>query len=629
MTLPQSSKPSQSPKPARLARFDAWLDERIGHKHLLREILDEPIVGGARWAYVFGSALTLTFVVQAVTGMLLMSAYSPSAQSAWASVHHITYVERGGWLVRGLHHFGSQAMVILLGLHLFQVATYGAYKRPREINWWLGLGLMAITLGFALTGYLLPWDQKGYWATQVATNIAGTSPGIGPELQTLLQGGAEYGHHTLTRFHALHVAVLPAALVLLLAGHVLLFRKHGVTTPANADIRVIDKFYPRQVWKDLAAALMVLAAVFALACREHGAPLDAPADPASDYPARPEWYFLALFQLLKYLPGRLEVVGSLGIPFVAGAYLFLLPFFDRKKSSALRPRLTFLAPLYFGAAGIVVLTWLSLRADARDDRFQQARKEADERAAVAVALAADGVPPGGPLEMLQNDPELRGQALFAKNCAVCHVLGKWGDPKKSSAPALDGWGTETWILQMMHDPDGDARFGRTPFAGQMPSLDVPPKDPKEAEVFKPMKAEDMKAAAAFLASQGDEPGDPAPASAPRKDEAMRSEGEKIVTERCTVCHLFKGEGDDAGQETAPEFFGYGGSAWTTSQVTNPATPKTYRDKALDKAKRGHMPKFEGELSPGDIALVARWVRARARGLPLLRPERAVGTLAAP
>src|SRR5262249_22497287 len=153
-------------------QLDNWLDERIGHRHLMHEMLDEPVVGGARWAYVFGSALTITFSVQAITGLLLMTTYSPSAQTAWASVHYITYRLAGGWIIRGLHHFGSQAMIVLLGCHLLQVAVFGAYKKPREMNWWLGLALMAVTLGFGLTGYLLPWDQKGYWATQVATNIA-------------------------------------------------------------------------------------------------------------------------------------------------------------------------------------------------------------------------------------------------------------------------------------------------------------------------------------------------------------------------------------------------------------------------------------------------------------------------
>jgi ubiquinol-cytochrome c reductase cytochrome b subunit len=516
----------------RLARLDAWLDERVGHRALLKHALDEPVPGGARWAYVFGSALTIVFGVQLVTGILLMTAYAPSATTAWASVHYVTYSLSGGWLVRGLHHFGSQAMVVLLGAHLFQVAAFGAYKKPREMNWWLGLALLAVTLAFALTGYLLPWDQKGYWATQVATNIAGTTPGIGGWLQQVMQGGPQYGNLTLTRFYALHVGVLPLALLALVAAHVALFRKHGVTPPADADRAKVDRFWPKQVAMDLAGGLVVVAAMFLLAWSEHGAPLDAPADPASDYPARPEWYFLPLFQLLKYFHGPLEVLGTMGVPAFAAAYLVLLPLLDKAPTTALRARLKPIGPLFAGFAGVVVLLVLALRDDARDKSFQDARRKADERAAVANALAKNGVPAEGPLEMLARDPELRGQALFGKHCATCHTLGDLGDPKKANAPALDRWGTEYWVASMLDDPDAEDRFARTPFAGMMASFLRPPPDRKPDDPpFKPIAQDDAKAVEIFLASQGDESGT-------KRDEKAMKQGEGIVSARCTTCHLY-------------------------------------------------------------------------------------------
>jgi ubiquinol-cytochrome c reductase cytochrome b subunit len=309
-----------------------------------------------------------------------MTTYAPSAQTAWASVHYISYSLSGGWLVRGLHHFGSQAMVVLAALHLGQVALFGAYKKPREINWWFGLMLLGITLGFSLTGYLLPWDQRGYWATKVATNIAGTVPVAGSFVQALLQGGTQYGSLTLTRFYSAHVGLFPAALVVLLVGHLALFRKHGVTPAARADLTKVDAFYPKQVLYDLVAGLVVL---FVLTLREHGAPLDAPADPASDYPARPEWYFLSFFQLLKYFEGPLEVIGTLVIPGAFAAYLFALPFLDRAPTTAYRPRLPYIAPIFAAGLGIVGLTYLSMTSDARDVAFNAARKKADARAAVA------------------------------------------------------------------------------------------------------------------------------------------------------------------------------------------------------------------------------------------------------
>jgi len=582
-----------------------FLDERTGHRKLVAHLLDEPIRGGARWAYVFGSALLGSFLVQVITGVTLMTSYAPSDKTAWASVHYITFAQPAGWLVRGLHHFGAQAMVIVLGMHLVQVATFGAYKKPREVTWWVGLGLLAITLGFALTGYLLPWDQKGYWATRVATNIAGTVPIVGDATQRLMQGGGEYGSLTLTRFYALHVFVLPALLVGLVGVHLALFRRHGVTPPVKADLSRVDRFYPRQVWKDVVAVLAVVAVVTALAIREHGAPLDAPADPSSDYPARPEWYFLALFQLLKYFHGPLEIVGTIVLPAVLGAYFFALPLLDRKPSTALGPRARLLAPLGLVVVGAIALTLQAKAQDGSDAGFQAERRKADERATIANRIAMAGVPPEGPLAMMKRDPELRGPELFDKHCAGCHTLGTHGKEKDRTAPRLDLWGTEPWALAMLHDPDGDERFGRTAYKGEMPSVDVPP--PTAPAGFKPMPEDDKRAVAAYLA-RGSEPSTAA-ASPP---DARLARGKEIVASRCTTCHLFEGKGDDADQGLAPELAGWGGEAWLRAQIANPSSKATYREKALEPDRKGHMPRFDSEMSAEDVDLLAKWVRAAAR-----------------
>lgn len=582
-----------------------FLDERTGVRSLVAHLLDEPIRGGARWAYVFGSALLGSFLVQAVTGVALMTSYAPSDKTAWASVHFIQFRQAGGWLVRGLHHFGAQAMVILLGAHLLQVSLFGAYKKPREVTWWLGLGLMAVTLGFALTGYLLPWDQKGYWATRVATNIAGTVPVVGAATQKLLQGGSEYGSLTLTRFYALHVVVLPAVLVGLVSTHVALFRRHGVTPPPKADLSRVDPFFPRQLFKDVAAVLVVFGLVFGLAFSGHGAPLDAPADPSSDYPARPEWYFLALFQLLKYFHGPLEIVGTIVLPTIIGLYFFALPLIDTNETTALRPRMKRLTPLMLVGAGMVVLTWRAREDDARDPSFQKARTQADDRAKVAVRLAMAGVPPEGPLAMLARAPEIRGPQLFDEHCAACHTLAGHGSEKERSAPSLDGWSTEPWVLGMLHEPDADARFGRTAYKGEMPSMDMKPADADAS--WKGMSVTDMKATATFLASArgGDRPDSSV-------DPKVWASGKDIVKSRCTSCHMFEGAGDDGGQGLAPELHGYGSVAWVRAQIANPSSKATYRENALDPARKGHMPRFDDELSPEAIDLLATWVVETAR-----------------
>ena len=218
-----------------------WLDSRTGCKKLLHEALYEKVPGGARWRYVWGSTLTFALAVQFITGLFLWVAYNPSSQTAWESVYYIQNQMTGGWLLRGIHHFTAQAMNVLLVLHLMQVVIDGAYKAPREVNFWFGFLLLVLVLGLSLTGYLLPWDQKGFWATKVATNIVAITPFIGPQLQKLIIGGPDYGHQTLSRFFALHAGWLPGLIMVLLAGHIYLFRRHGLT--AKEPRRAPDTYF--------------------------------------------------------------------------------------------------------------------------------------------------------------------------------------------------------------------------------------------------------------------------------------------------------------------------------------------------------------------------------------------------
>ncbi len=165
--------------------------------------------------------LLAVFLAQAFTGLTMMSAYSPSSSTAWGSVFYISFEMWFGWFIRGLHHYGAQAMVTLLAFHLVQVIWTRGYRRPREFTWWLGIALLIVTIGLGHTGYQLPWDQKGYWSTKVVTNIVGGAPILGPYAQKLLVGGTEYGNSTLTRFFVLHVGILPALFIALtIAAHI-------------------------------------------------------------------------------------------------------------------------------------------------------------------------------------------------------------------------------------------------------------------------------------------------------------------------------------------------------------------------------------------------------------------------
>ena len=216
--------------------FD-WVDDRTGIRKLYKEALFESVPGGARWRYAWGSTLSFAIMVQFITGTVLWMAYSASAQTAWESVYYVQEVMPFGWLLRGIHHWTAQIMVVLLVLHLMQVLIDKAYKAPREFNFWFGVILLFITLGISLTGYLLPWDQKGYWATKVATNLTNLMPVVGSDIQRVVVGGTDYGNHTLTRFFALHAGVLPGLLVMMIVVHIYLFRRHGLTPAKPKKVR--------------------------------------------------------------------------------------------------------------------------------------------------------------------------------------------------------------------------------------------------------------------------------------------------------------------------------------------------------------------------------------------------------
>ena len=190
--------------PGRLARIAAWLEVRTGYAALARAALDRPVAGGPRPRYVFGSVLLFLLLNQSVTGVLLAAGYAPSVGDAWASVAYVQELAPAGWFIRGLHAHGASVAILVMLLHLAQVVWAGAYRAPREATWWIGLGLLGVLLAFGLTGYLLPWDQKGFFATQVATNLLGATPLVGRMAQELALGGASYGNLTLTRFFALH-----------------------------------------------------------------------------------------------------------------------------------------------------------------------------------------------------------------------------------------------------------------------------------------------------------------------------------------------------------------------------------------------------------------------------------------
>lgn len=596
-----------------------WLEHRTGIFKFTKEALYENVPGGSRWRYIWGSALTFCLAIQFITGIFLWMHYSPSVQSAWASVFYIQNVMPGGDWLRGIHHYTADVMMVLLVLHLMQVVIDGAYKAPREFNFWFGIGLLMLTLGLALTGYLLPWDQKGYWATNVATNLIAITPVVGPELQNLVVGGASYGHHTLTRFFALHAGILPAATIGLVAIHVYLFRRHGLT-PAKPIRKKDEMFWPDQVLKDGVASLAVLAAVLFLVLKSRlfhdgpiGAELTAPADPSEPYnAARPEWYFLFLFQFLKYFnPGNealsfiphehLELVGAIVVPSIAVGFICLMPFLGRWRVGHLFNVLM----MFVMIVGVGMLTYLAIAEDNADPAVVHAKEEAEELGARArvLALSTNGIPDSGAVTLLQTDPKTRGPRLFAANCASCHRFdghdGLHGIPEdEQSAPDLKGFASREWIAKLL-DPAHIATtnfFGGTAFSeGKMVKFvheDVAEFDEEEQQALK-----------AVVVALSAEARLPAQVEMDARDAELIESGKEhlVDTVGCVDCHEYEIEDEDA---TAPVLTGYGSREWLIRFIANPEHPKFYGE------KNDRMPNFgeEGILTDAEIGYVADWLR---------------------
>jgi ubiquinol-cytochrome c reductase cytochrome b subunit len=662
------------PKPGLLGQLADFFDDRTGYRALVHEALYERVPGGARWRYVWGSTLVFAFLTQVITGLVLWSSYSASAQTAWESVYYIQHEMTGGWLLRGIHHVMAQAMVVLLALHLMQVVIDGAYRAPREVNFWLGLVLMMLVLGMALTGYLLPWDQKGYWATRVATNLAGLVPLVGPSLQQLVVGGPDYGHHTLTRFFALHAGFLPATLVIMLVVHLSLFRKHGLH--AKQPITKPDAmFWPDQVLKDAVAMLAVMAVVLGVilmpALRamldgrpivpgELGAELGAPADPSQPYAAaRPEWYFLFLFQFLKVFEGwgaTGEFFGAIVVPGLTMAVMFLMPILGRWNLGH-RFNVAFTLAILGGAGLLTALAlnedycarWIdpATFADVRElhektegdpakiaaalgndpakiadfkkrhkkwdayrhsqaflDAAVQAKVDAER--SIELAGRPEKIPPAGALELVRNDALSQGPKLFAQHCASCHAhvdpaaAGASALLAKASAANLFEFGKASWMRGLL-DPKqvaGPAYFGNTAHKeGDM--VNFVTNDLTDRDTWKPA---DIEAVIAAMAAEAGFADAKAPPDLIEKGRTLIADGE-----RCGGCHKFGDNDMELG--SAPDITGWGSKEWLVGILTDPTHERFYGDSndrmpSFGKADEGAMPL----LTSQQIGLVADWLR---------------------
>lgn len=545
-----------------MTRALAWLRERTA----VTGTLD--IQGGASLAYVFGKVLVFLLVLQAATGAALAAFYSPSSTDAWASVAYIQDQAALGWLVRGLHYHGGSALVVVAGIHLVQTAVAGAYKKPRELVWWLGVLSLLLVLAWAITGLVLRWDQMGYWSNRVEVGIAAGTPVVGDAIQRLALGGNDYGNLTLTRFYALHVIVLPALVTLVVVAHIALSRRHGLV-PVKRGTKVVPR-WPNQALLDAFAMAIVFSVLIAFVVQQHGTSLEAPADPTRAYDARPLWYFRWLFEL-RELAGSAEQLVAMAVPAVVGGFLVAMPLLDRGK----KPGKLWLGGLAGLFAAITGLTVMSFARDASDDGLAERLEQAEMRAGRARAIAKSyGVPATGGQDIWAMAPMWKARTIYEQKCSGCHDE----DSKDRKGPIIaPGHGNRAWIAGFLKAPNSDAYWGRTKLSKTeqaMAPVDVPP--------------EKLEALVELMYAES---------GARDVDAAKRDRGKAVFEEACTDCHSLA-EGVSG---SGPNLAGVGSQAHYHSFISNP------KSGVHMGAEGSEMPRFDGELTIVERDAVAAYL----------------------
>lgn len=441
-----------------------WLESRTGLVTALQRFLREPIPASIGWRNTLGSVAGALLLLQGVTGFLLALYYVPHPEAAFESLEYVKSSITAGGLVRALHYWGASFIVVCLFLHLMRVVLSGAYRRPREATWLVGLALLGLTLGLAFTGQLLPWSQAGYWAANVGVEIASSAPVAGTLIRRLLLGGGELGALTLSRFYALHVILLPFLLGGGVALHLYLLRRQGPAPGPRDAAREPGRFHPDQTVRDMIAIAAVSLLLGAVAFG-FGGPAESPIDPSdTSYVPRPEWYFLAHYELLSVTPGRFKIVTTFLLPTAIALLLAGLPWLDRTREGEPGGRRWVTRGATAFALGIMALTGYGiLNGGKAGDQVASAANEA-------------------------YDPILAGRALFERlNCQTCHRIGGVG---MRVGPDLSGVGhriQELYLREWLLDPQ---RF--------RPDTQMPPANVTRAE---------LNELTAYLMSLSADPGD--------------------------------------------------------------------------------------------------------------------------
>lgn len=541
-----------SQKGLKMASLWKWLQDRLGWSDVRQTLLDRKIPKPGRWAwaYTLGSATLVVFLVQVLTGTFLAMNYSPSPDHAYDSIRYIMTQVPLGAFIRGLHKWGATAMIVLLFLHLLRVYVMASYKSPRELTWIAGIFLLLAAFGLGFTGYLLPWDQKAYWATAVGTNIAHQAPFFGPSIAKVLKGGEEMGALTLSRFYALHVLLLPALMALLIGLHLFLVIYHGISAPPHSkgeaapnykELKERGKsFYPHSVFKDVVMACLVIGLLFFLSIY-FGADLEDPADPTdSSYNPRPEWYFLFLFQGLKLFPGSLEPIAAVVLPTLLVFFLLLVPFLDRGEKRHPWTRPFWMTAGFLGLGSVIFLSYQGWKSPLLNPRIER------------------------------NPFVLTGKKIYGDlHCAHCHSMkGEGGKIGPDLAIAVSKRSDE-WLQEHFRKP-------RAMSPGSlMPELNL--------------LDEEIQALIAYLRDVG--------GGGISNVKAM-----KLFEENCQSCHRLNGAGGEVGPDLS-QTGDFRNVDWIKQYLSNPQSINA----------ESSMPEFGSTLTLDDIETLARFLAAQKGG----------------
>lgn len=521
-------------------RLLKWIDERWPLTPLVRLSLDEEMSGGSSWAYVFGSAALIVFLLQAVTGIWQLFYYVPTLEQGYNSLNYLRTEVPFGWLIHGLHYWGATAMVVLVILHLSQVFLWGAYKRPHELQWVTGAFLFFLTMTMSLTGGALPWDKRSYWLVEVASSTAGTVPLVGDVVKRLMLAGGVIGQLTLSRFFILHVAIASGILLTIVLIHLVALRKAGNAGPwDDLKRRVKGPFWPDQVFKDGFVATLVIVVLVGLSVY-FPPPFAGMADPLdASYVPKPEWNFLFFYQTLKYFPGPWEMVATVGIPVGGFLVLVLIPFVDRRPERNPARRPIAVAGWVVAIGAFIILTVAGAVSKTEGLETATAPAPTASREAPAPAAAPAHAPPR------QAAGIQAGSELFqTSGCTACHrIAGKGGN----IGPDLSDEGlrgrTREWIMAQIRDPKshdpksvmppfaslGDAKIGN--LADYLLSLKAEGSMPSKGHAGAPMAAAKAQPPAAAVAPGPH--GGPGPAASIIGN---ADHGAVLFELACTACH---------------------------------------------------------------------------------------------